>query len=54
MLSFNALRGFYSLKEGQKDAKRQKKYLLQTPGIEPGTVCAANGAYVATIVRQKS
>jgi hypothetical protein len=32
----------------------EKDNLLQTPGIEPGTVCAANGAYVATIVRQKS
>jgi hypothetical protein len=33
---------------------KQKFQLLQTPGIEPGTVCAANGAHVATIVRQKS
>jgi len=29
-------------------AKKTKDNLLQTPGIEPGTVCAANRAHVAT------
>lgn len=29
-------------------AKKQKNTLLQTPGIEPGTFCAANRAIVAT------
>ena len=32
-------------KEGQKG---KKNHVLQTPGIEPGTVCAANRAHVAT------
>lgn len=34
--------------------KRIEEHLLQTPGIEPGTFCAAISACVATVVRQKS
>ena len=28
--------------------KTKEEHLLQTPGIEPGTVCAANRANIAT------
>jgi hypothetical protein len=32
----------------QKDIPTREGHLLQTPGIEPGTVCATNRAHVAT------